>query len=67
MFQTLKSYLSKLVAVVVAFFGGFFTGVLREKNKALKEANKGMKDANEIHNRVERDDDYRKRVRDEYR
>lgn len=60
----IKDLLSKLGSLLGAFFSGFFIGRAKEQNKALEKQNEANVKKNEIHNRIDTDAAYRKRIRE---
>lgn len=62
-----KDWISGVVTSVAAFFAGAWWQRERSKREAVEDRLKDIEDAKEIHERLASDDDYAKRVRDEYR
>lgn len=59
--------MSSLLQAGAAFFAGAWWQRERDKRKALEGKLKDIQDAKDIHDRLDSDDNYAQRVRDEYR
>lgn len=55
-----------VTANVAAFFAGFTYGSIKEKKKQSDEELEAMQDAKAIRDRLKRDPDFTKRVRDRF-
>lgn len=63
----LQGLASSIFTSLVAFISGSWWQKEKTKRKSAEKKLKGIQDAKAIHDRVDNDDDFRRRVRDKYR